>query len=83
MLSTTILIGTLRIKIYCYPYTNTLQEARYHYFQNTAIKSKTKIKVKKDCLWKQRTTQNHENQRLCLIESLHKHTVVYEAAYTS
>ena len=31
----------------------------------------SQIKVKKDCLWKQRTHKNHENWRLGLTESLH------------
>ena len=32
---------------------------------------KSKIKVKRDCLWKQRTHKNHEKRRLGLIECLH------------
>ena len=39
-----------------------------------------KLKVKKNCLWKQ-NTQNRKNQRLGLIEFLHMQLVVCEAAY--
>ena len=40
-----------------------------------------KIKLKKDCLWKQRT-QNHENRRIDWIESLqHLQHLLCEATY--
>ena len=46
-----------------------------HYVENTGMK------LRKDCLWKQRTHKNHEYRRLGLIASLICNTVVCEAAY--